>query len=168
MIGDNTGAVLGLVLEHGIGLGQGPFAVCVTGDRDWQHSNPVHTSVVQEALDDVATYVAMPHEVTLIHGAARGVDSIAAKVAEQLGFRVVPFPAEWDKYGRAAGPIRNERMVTWPPDLVLAFHDNLAASKGTRDMVQQAIRARVPVIRVHSNGRAYIVTDIRRMDVASA
>jgi len=82
----------------------------------------------------------------IIHGAARGADSIAGVMAEHLKCKVLAFPAQWDKYGRSAGPLRNQQMLDeGKPDIVLAFHASLAKSKGTKDMVRRATQARVPV-----------------------
>jgi hypothetical protein len=50
--------------------------------------------------------------------------------------------ADWRKYGAAAGPIRNQRMLEGPPDIVVAF----AGGKGTADMVQRARAAGIAVI----------------------
>lgn len=83
---------------------------------------------------------------TIIHGAARGADSLADFIGHNLGCRVEPFPAQWEKYHRAAGPIRNTQMlVEGKPDRVLAFHRDIAHSKGTADMVKQALKAHLPV-----------------------
>jgi hypothetical protein len=77
-----------------------------------------------------------------IEGEAKGADSLARDVALELGFKVLSFPADWDKYHRAAGPIRNRQMLTeGKPDLVLAFHQDLTRSKGTKNMVTLARRA---------------------------
>lgn len=56
-------------------------------------------------------------------------------------------PADWNKYGKVAGPIRNSEMLKLHPDidLVLAFHDDLSESKGTRDMVHKAQKAGIEV-----------------------
>jgi len=58
----------------------------------------------------------------------------------------MPFPAHWDEYGRAAGPIRNRQMLDkgWA-DAVVAFHLNLDESKGTADMVREARKRGLPV-----------------------
>src|SRR5689334_23019946 len=63
---------------------------------------------------------------TLIHGAARGADSLAAKWSEDTGLaacgEVLAFPADWEKHGRSAGPIRNQQMLDeGRPDMVIAF-----------------------------------------------
>lgn len=55
------------------------------------------------------------------------------------------YPADWKRYGMAAGPIRNRRMLKeGKPDIVIAF----AGGRGTADMVRQAKAAGVPVVKV--------------------
>lgn len=82
--------------------------------------------------------------VTVIHGACKGADEMAGSIARQFGisscWKEKPYPANWKKYGRAGGPIRNQKMLDkGEPDLVLAFHNNLRKSKGTLDMVFRAL-----------------------------
>lgn len=79
----------------------------------------------------------------LIHGGARGADFMAGKFAEWQGIPVKVYPADWDKDGKAAGPIRNARMLAeGKPDLVVAFE----GGNGTADMVAKAKRAGVKVL----------------------
>jgi ribA/ribD-fused uncharacterized protein len=72
----------------------------------------------------------------LIHGAAKGVDTIAAFWADESGILPRPFPAEWVEYGRhRAGPIRNQQMLDeGRPDALFAF----PGGSGTADMVERA------------------------------
>lgn len=80
--------------------------------------------------------------IIICHGAACGADTLAGQEATRLGIPVTVFPAQWEKYGRGAGPIRNSQMLDeFKPDLVEAFHNNIEQSKGTKNMVTQA-RAR--------------------------
>jgi hypothetical protein len=82
----------------------------------------------------------------VIEGGARGADRLAGHIASEHGLEVVVFPAQWVRYGRAAGVVRNQQMLDEAkPDFVLAFHHNIAASKGTKDMVQRANRNGIPV-----------------------
>lgn len=48
----------------------------------------------------------------VLHGAAQGIDSLAARWAIDRGVEVVPFQAEWSKYGKGAGPMRNTTMAS--------------------------------------------------------
>ena len=79
----------------------------------------------------------------VIHGAARGVDTQAMIAAQTLpGVKHLPFQADWNAHGRAAGPIRNKRMLMeGKPDLVVAF----PGGRGTENMKKQAKDAGVPV-----------------------
>jgi hypothetical protein len=83
----------------------------------------------------------------VVEGEARGADKMSRYVAEKLGYPVHKHPAAWDIHGKAAGVIRNQEMLDNHPDieLVLAFHDNLEASKGTKDMVSRARAKGIPV-----------------------
>lgn len=80
----------------------------------------------------------------VIHGAARGVDTQAMIAAQTIpGVKHLPFAADWYAQGRAAGPIRNQRMLDeGKPDLVVAF----PGGRGTADMVNRATRAGVKVV----------------------
>lgn len=83
---------------------------------------------------------------TVIEGDARGADRLAGEWAEEQGEQPLRFPADWEKYGRAAGPIRNQQMLDeGRPDLVLAFSRDITKSKGTKDMVTRAHKAGLPV-----------------------
>lgn len=89
-----------------------------------------------------------PEGSVLIHGGANGVDVLAARLARGsfMFDAVLPFYADWKKHGRAAGPIRNQRMLDeGKPELVLAFHTDPKLGRGTADMVRRARAAGVPV-----------------------
>ena len=80
----------------------------------------------------------------IIEGGASGADSLAVQAGIQLGISVEQYHANWEKYGRAAGPLRNQEMLDkGKPDAVLAFP--LPDSKGTWDMVRKAKAAGIPV-----------------------
>ncbi len=82
--------------------------------------------------------------VQLVSGHARGADSLAEKYAAENGLRVKVFPAEWQKYGRAAGPIRNKAMLEYAMEdtpVVAAFWDG--KSRGTGNMLKLAEKAGV-------------------------
>jgi hypothetical protein len=78
-----------------------------------------------------------PEATTIIEGGALGADRLARKAALSLGFSVVTVMADWS-IGKRAGPIRNGRMLDLHPAKVIAFHEDLPSSKGTRDCVNQA------------------------------
>lgn len=80
---------------------------------------------------------------TVISGGAPGIDTFAAEWARSVGAMSIVFYAQWDVYGRAAGPIRNGRMLKeGAPSLVIAF----PGGRGTANMVKQARAAGVQVL----------------------
>lgn len=82
----------------------------------------------------------------VLAGGCRGADILAVRASRALGYPFWEFPADWQKFGKAAGPIRNQRMLDeGKPDLVVAFHENPENSKGTKDMIRRATRQGVPV-----------------------
>ena len=78
----------------------------------------------------------------IIHGGSRGLDRLASRWGERNGIPTRAYLAEWDRYGDAAGPIRNRAMLLQEsPDAVIAF----PGFKGTADMIRQARLAGVQV-----------------------
>jgi hypothetical protein len=78
----------------------------------------------------------------VIHGAARGADSLGANWAKDRGIPERAYPADWSRYGKSAGYRRNELLLSdGKPDLVVAF----PGGKGTAHMVGLANAAGIPV-----------------------
>ena len=110
-------------------------AILVTGARIYDNQKLIYDTLSQFAN----------LKIVLIHGDCDGVDKLAANIGTKLGLDVRAFPvtpADWEKFGRAAGPIRNKKMIdyllTFKKRHMFAFHDNIANSKGTKDCVNQA------------------------------
>ena len=102
--------------------------VLITGDREGFSEYRMRTRLEE-----------LPEGSIVVHGACRGVDLQVNHWAKDLGFEVRAYPADWRRYGPAAGPIRNKQMLDEEhPDLVLAFHSNFDESKGTKNMLKQA------------------------------
>ena len=74
----------------------------------------------------------------IIVGGAPGADSLAEEICEELNIHCAVVPALWEQRGRAAGPMRNLAMSALDPHEVFAFHENLARSRGTKNMVELA------------------------------
>ena len=80
----------------------------------------------------------------LMQGGATGADQFAMEwAATKPEIKRYVCYADWETHGRAGGPIRNEKMLTWKPDLVVAF----PGGDGTADMVRRAEAAGVPIQR---------------------
>lgn len=86
---------------------------------------------------------------TIISGDASGVDEIAEDVAEEYGMDYKQYEADWDEYGKAAGPIRNNEMAEMA-DMLIAVWDG--ESQGTKNMIGQAVDhgLEIAVHRVHT------------------
>lgn len=81
--------------------------------------------------------------VVISGGAPRGADRICASVCDALGISLVEVPAEWERYGKRAGILRNVKMLNLEPQLVIAFWDGRSA--GTRHTIDEATRRGIPV-----------------------
>lgn len=80
---------------------------------------------------------------SIIAGGARGADTMAKHLAHAWNVPFRMFKADWAAHGKAAGPIRNQRMIDeGKPDLVVAF----PGGRGTADMVRRARQSGVPVM----------------------
>ena len=84
-------------------------------------------------------------EIIIISGHCSGVDLMGERYAAENGFKVEIFLPEWKKYGRAAGPIRNEKMVEHA-DLVIAFWNG--KSKGTKSLINYAKSSNKEIIKI--------------------
>lgn len=135
-----------------------PYRILVTGGRDWDDRDHVHRVL--------AGLVTAPVPV-LVHGDQGryrdgrlvGLDRVAARVAEELGWRTEPHPAWWDgpcspscppghrrrrgfgTYCPTAGPRRNRAMAELGADLCIVW----PGGRGTADMVRRARAAGIPV-----------------------
>lgn len=85
----------------------------------------------------------------IVEGGARGADSLARKACKKLDIEFKEYRANWKKYGKAAGPIRNQKMLddNVDVDLVAIFHENLNKSKGTKDMMKRAEKENKKIVR---------------------
>lgn len=107
--------------------------VLVCGGRDYQDWKKV-----QEVLGSMKISA-------IIHGKARGADYMAGYYARENGIEEIACPADWNRYGKAAGKRRNAEMLSkHRPDVVVAF----PGGYGTADMVKRAEEACLTVIRV--------------------
>lgn len=80
----------------------------------------------------------------IVHGGARGADLFADEWGGEMGIKTKSYPADWNKYGKAAGPIRNGEMLKENPDIryVIAF----PGGAGTRNMCARAKKYGIPVL----------------------
>lgn len=113
--------------------------ILICGSRDWDELHMIHI-----VLAGCKQYHTEEDPLILVHGAAPGADSIAAKQAELLGIDTLPFPADWDTHGKAAGPIRNQQMLDENEILVTYAFRMSGKSNGTDDMVKRSRAVGIP------------------------
>jgi hypothetical protein len=102
--------------------------VLICGSRDWTDEKMIEDYILTLKEGSV-----------IIEGECPGADKIAKKCGKKHGFEVEGYRADWDLHGDKAGPIRNKRMILeGKPDKVVAFHDDISKSRGTKDMINKA------------------------------
>ena len=108
--------------------------VLVTGGREFRDRHSLNAAL--SSLD--------PRPSLIVHCGERGADSLAHEWAQDHSVPVKVFHADWKRYGRMAGHVRNRLMLnTAKPDLVVAF----PGGRGTAGMVKLAEQAGVRVLR---------------------
>lgn len=119
--------------------------VLVCGSRDWTDSSMVH--IVLSGLYWKGNPDPDRPWMTVIDGGAKGADEAAgswAKANKGIINHLV-FAADWETYGKAAGPIRNRQMLDeGQPDVVVAFSEQ-PPTPGTANMIKQAKEHGIPV-----------------------
>ena len=110
--------------------------VLVCGGRNYQ--DWARLTAVLDSLDTEDAPITK-----IVNGAARGADKMSTGWALGNGTDFVEYPADWKQYGKAAGAIRNQKMLDSEAiDLVVSF----PGGNGTADMVKRALKRGIPVI----------------------
>ena len=127
--------------------------ILVCGGRNYNDKNVVFKTLDQACKEFSINYKPndnwLPSDITIVHGAAAGADSLADQWAVVNWCGNKPYPADWKKYGRAAGYIRNKKMLDEEhPDLVIAF----PGGRGTDMMVGLAKGEKVPIWKIDLEG----------------
>lgn len=102
----------------------------VCGSRSWTDAD-----LIEEEMVPLEPEVVM-------QGEAEGADRLAKRIAKKWGFKVESYPADWKRWDKVAGVVRNWDMLRAEPDMVLAFWDGKSA--GTAHMVSIAQHAKIP------------------------
>lgn len=119
--------------------------VVVFGGRDFFAESWLKTELC-DLVWQRKRFASVPQQISvLIHGDARGVDQMAGNFGIGCSLEVIEFKADWKKYGKGAGHIRNKQMIDeGKPELGVAF----PGGKGTANMIKQLKAAGIPVILV--------------------
>lgn len=116
------------------------FKVIIAGGRDF-----VDYNLLREKVNNILIEKRTTHKIVIVSGCARGADTLGMRYASENIFDVDKYPADWDKYGKKAGYMRNVEMAA-----LIAFWDG--KSKGTKHMIDIATERNLN-IRVINYGR---------------
>lgn len=115
----------------------------VFGGRDYNEYVSVY-----DALDDIHKETPISH---VIVGGAPGADYWGEAWAHNHAVPFTVFKANWKAYGRAAGPMRNQRMIDdGRPDFGVSF----PGGRGTEDMKRRLLSAGIKVIDIPADYRS--------------
>ena len=92
------------------------YRILVTGSRDWADENLIAGALLHEVSRRPAS-----DTIVIVHGAARGADVMANRVALHYEWQIERHPADWERFGRQADVIRNAEMVKAGADVCLAW-----------------------------------------------
>lgn len=118
----------------------------IGGSREFEDKK-----VFGEVMADNLLAPSLTYELVIVSGGCRGVDTMAREYALSKGLQLKEFKPDWKKYGRAAGPKRNDEMTAymaehgrgWSEGHALFFWDG--ESRGTKQCIESARKAGIPV-----------------------
>lgn len=132
--------------------------VTIAGPRDYTNKKFVD-EMLEEILSDILAKEVLP--IHIVEGGAYGVDALAKSYALQNKLPYTEVKADWDKYGRSAGPRRNQKMAKMS-DYCIVFYKG---TRGSASMIAEALKQNVPVYVVSISekvgmGKKMLVTNI--------
>ena len=109
--------------------------IIIAGSRTFADGRLMANTLVKYMRDKDLT----KDQIEIVSGGAKGADKLAEELAKNNGLRFKQFPADWDQFGKYAGPERNRRMANYAAEetgVQLAFWDG--SSRGTENMIDAA------------------------------
>lgn len=118
------------------------FKVIIAGSREFDNYD-----MLKEKCDKILSRkVNEGEEIVIVSGTARGADTLGEKYAEERGYKIERYPANWDKYGKKAGYLRNKKMAE-VSNACIVFLSSKAENKGSKMMISIATEEKL-LIRV--------------------
>lgn len=104
------------------------------GSRNWKDLNKIRETLKEYGKD-----------VILVEGGALGADRGCRIVAKELGWDIITVNADWAIHGKAAGSIRNQKMLDdYRIDKAVGFWDG--QSRGSKDMIDRLDKAKIDTL----------------------
>lgn len=110
--------------------------IVVAGCRDF-----CDYKIAKKYIDFCISDIKKKYNLIFISGGCRGADLLGERYAKENGFELKIYPANWEKYGKSAGPIRNKQMAA-DCDYLICFWDG--KSPGTKSMIHFAKQSNIP------------------------
>ncbi len=92
--------------------------------------------------------------VAVVHGGAPGLDSLVDALGRSMGMQVEVHRADWNTHGKAAGVLRNQKMVELGADMLFAYP--LPDGRGTQDCIARAVAAGIPTLVYDAGTRTFV------------
>lgn len=111
--------------------------IVIAGCRDYNNYDEA-----KPYIDYCLSEVVKEYSVVIISGGASGADAIGERYAKERGYKIEKHPADWEKYGKSAGPIRNREMAE-SCDMAICFWNG--ESRGTKSMIEFVTKLGKPI-----------------------
>lgn len=122
------------------------YRMIVAGGRDYSNQNIVNYYI--DRVKDVCDSRGL--NLVIVCGMATGADTLGRNYAIYNGLEVLEFPADWNRYGKSAGYIRNKEMGD-VADSAIVFWDG--RSKGSKLMIDIMHELKKPVVAISYDGK---------------
>lgn len=107
--------------------------IIIAGGRDFADYSLLEFEVKKFIVEN---NLQLPIEI--VSGHARGADTMGERFAHKYKLDLKIFPADWDKYGNRAAPIRNEEMAKYCElQYAIIFWDG--QSRGSKNMIERSV-----------------------------
>ncbi len=111
--------------------------IVVAGCRDYNNYEEA-----KEFIENCIRDIKSKHTLVFVSGFCRGADMLGERYARENGYDIERYPADWKRYGKGAGIVRNREMAT-VGDLIICFWDK--KSKGTKALIDFANKLNKPL-----------------------
>lgn len=115
------------------------LSLVVAGTRTFNNYELLKRKITEIFLNK---YTAEGKTLEIVSGGARGADNLGEQFAHEHKLPLRIFPADWNKYGKSAGMLRNQQMADYAAAAIV-FWDG--KSRGSRNMILEMKKRSKPV-----------------------
>ena len=109
------------------------FKLLIAGGRDF-----TDYTLLCKTVDYMLTNKKETHKIQIISGTARGADKLGERYAGDRGYGVLPYPADWTTYRKAAGHIRNAEMLKVADAVIVCWDTVSRGSKNMKEITEKS------------------------------